>query len=147
MTTQTVKSMTHRCMTTSIKTNPFYSNTTKKRLGVLAMQRFQARWTLFSSTFHLSLMVLVRYRTRENIELETKYTAQLTLPSQGTRLANSRSYAGNYSSRDEGFHLMLRSLQETSTWRPAGLAIWAQPSSFAITNSFLIGFNSTYLYA
>ena len=47
---------------------------------------FRHVWLSFQSTLHFSLAVLVHYRSREDIEIQVKYTTSSVLPSQGTRL-------------------------------------------------------------
>ena len=76
----------------------------------------------FQSTFHLSLTVLVCYRTREDHELQTKYTAQLALPSQATRLADRRHYAGHRTRSEQGCHLVFRPFHGTYARGPASHA-------------------------
>ena len=102
----------------------------------------------FQSTFHLSLTVLVRYRTREDNELQTKFTAQLALPSQATRLTECRHYASHHTRNERDCHPVFCSFQDTYARRPASQAssqrsgMRAPSCSFAITGDILFSFIS-----
>ena len=73
----------------------------------------------FHSTLHLSLTVLVHYRTREDIELQEKYTSQFALPSQGTRLCEYGPYDG-ITRAEQDSHLPSCLFQKTYTRGPSG---------------------------
>ena len=68
----------------------------KSRTDSLASNDFAHFSLSFQSSFHLSLTVLVRYRSPANIQLSMDITTGLALQSQATRLTGGRPGVGRF---------------------------------------------------
>ena len=68
----------------------------KSRTDSLASNDFAHFSLSFQSSFHLSLTVLVRYRSPANIQLSMDITTGLALQSQATRLTGGRPEVGRF---------------------------------------------------
>ena len=68
----------------------------QSRTDTLASNDFAHFSLSFQSSFHLSLTVLVRYRSPANIQLSMDITTGLALQSQATRLTGGRPEVGRF---------------------------------------------------
>ena len=121
-------------------------------------------WLSFQSTLHLSLTVLVHYRTREDIELQMVYTIQLALLSQTTRLWENGPYAAMIITWWTGFSpfvMLFSNRPSRMSWLVTLQDITIQSSSQSsgfryklfplhsplLRKSLVVFFTSAYLYA
>ena len=125
------------------------------------ISNFRHCLTFFQSPFHISLMVLVCYRSQTIIQLRMNFTTRFAFQCQGMRLLKAHR-AQKLASWQTGFSpslipfpkefsfalLLVKQLLNTILSWKLWLTTWAPPCSFAITTKILFSlFSSTYLYA
>ena len=113
----------------------------------------------FQSSFHLSLMVLIRYRSSASIQLWMSITTRLVLQSRATRLSKGVPDSGGVSDQIRGCYPLWPAVSTTSSTRPTAenTFVWHNsaiettadyrhellPASLAVTEGILVSFFSS----